>query len=248
MIGFIIVARSNSKRLTKKHFRLLNKRSVIENIILRLKKNFDESFEIILATTKNESDNDFNFLESHYNIKVYHGNNNIPLRLYKCAIKYQLESFVLIEGDDILFSIEAIQKTISKLKNKYQFTLTEGLPLGMNCYGFSLDFFKKNLVKFNFQKHLETNWTRVFNLTPTKIKFNQYKYYNKIRLTLDYKEDLMLFEKIFNHFKNDIFCVDYSKIIKFIIDNNHFKLNIFLKNEYESNATKEIKIESERKL
>ena len=42
---------------------------------------------------------------------------------------------VIIEGDDLLFSISAVKSVISKLQSGYNYVMSGSLPIGMNIYG-----------------------------------------------------------------------------------------------------------------
>ena len=56
---------------------------------------------------------------------------------------------VIIEGDDLLFSISAVKSVISKLQSGYNYVMSSGLPIGMNIYGMTKKLLKKilNILK-----------------------------------------------------------------------------------------------------
>lgn len=246
MIGFIIVARLGSIRLPGKHLLMLNRRPVIEHIIKRIKINFKDNVKIIIATTELRTDDSLDYLSKIKNVRVYRGcPNNIPLRIFKVMTKYVIQKGILIEGDDVLFSIDGIKQTIKQLNKNHLFTATKGLPLGMNCYGFNRVFFEENFKSFKNLKNLETAWLRVFKVKPHEINFNLDNSYEKLRLTLDYKEDFELFKIIFENFRESIYKSDYSEIGFFLFSTGYFSKNNFLNDDYFNNIKKAIIIEDE---
>ena len=65
----IVVARSKSKRLPQKALLKITDKTMIEHLLLRLKKN-NPSKKILLCTTKDKSDNQLEKIGKKYHIDV----------------------------------------------------------------------------------------------------------------------------------------------------------------------------------
>ena len=141
MIGFIIISRLGSNRLPEKHLLEIGKKSVVEHFINRIIYNFEpEKFKVVLATTNELVDQKFNYLKKKFPILIYNGSsNNIPLRIYKSMIYSKICKVVIIEGDDLLFSISAVKSVISKLQSGYNYVMSRS-SIGMNIYGMTKNF------------------------------------------------------------------------------------------------------------
>lgn len=236
MNGFIIISRLGSSRLKKKHLLKINKKPIVEHFIERIVNNFPtENYKIVLATTDQIIDQKFDYLEKKYSISVYHGNeSNIPLRIYNSIKHFKIKKAVILEGDDLLFSLSAVKKIILKLNEGYDFVKTIGLPIGMNSYGMTQKLFSENIKSFYKERKIETGWLRFIDSMPKKIIF-RINESHKYRFTLDYREDLFFFKSIFEYFKERIHLVDHLEIIHFVNSNKVFIKNNFLEKKYNEN-------------
>jgi spore coat polysaccharide biosynthesis protein SpsF (cytidylyltransferase family) len=241
MTGIIILSRLSSKRLPKKHLLKINGKPVVEHFIQRILTNFSvNDFKIILSTTDKLDDRDFNYLKSKYPIKIYNGSsNNIPLRINGCLEKHGVEKAIILEGDDLLFSVVAIKDILMKLEEGFKFIKSDGLPLGMNVYGMTKQLFSESLASYQNKRKIETGWLR-FTLEKPEIILYKYESDYQLRFTLDYKEDLMFFEELFNFFKERIYNVDYQELIKYVLKNEVHQINGFLETKYHTNFNMQI--------
>ena len=231
-IGAIIVVRNASKRLPNKALKLILGKSAIVHLIERIKrcKNINK---IILATTKKKEDNIFLKIARENKIEIFRGDEiNVSKRFLDAAAKHKLDHIVRITGDDILRDDIMIDKAIDDhLSNSSDVTITTNMPYGTQSEIFTLRSIKvimENAVIPENTEYLE--WylqnTRYFNINYSK---SNYQFDKRIRLTLDYKEDLILFKKIFENFKY----------------HSYFSMNDILK--YLSKNKKLIKINSSKK-
>ena len=128
------------------------------------------------------------------------------------------------------------------LNEGYVFVKTNGLPLGLNVWGYSTSFLKESLKKNNYSK-LETGWGRIFNQTNLKtINFN-IKNDDFLRFTLDYKADLDFFTEIIKQSDIDILTIKDDQLIDLVINKNIYKKNMSIAKEYWKNFKKNIKKE-----
>ncbi len=242
-IGIVLVVRTTSERLKNKAIRKIGKDETITHLIKRLKK-VKNCKNIILATSTDKTDDVLEKIARKNNIKVFRGSlNNLSDRFYKAADKYKLDHIVRVTGDDILRDEIMIDKAIeSHLKNSCDVTITSNMPYGTQSEIFSYGTIKTIMERVEVQSNTEyLEWflqnDRYFsvNYVPSKYKFD-----SKIRLTLDYKEDLLLFKKIFEYFnkikKNDFNLRDVLELFK--NNKNLIKINNFLNPKYNTIKTK----------
>ena len=244
MIGFLIIARLGSTRLSNKHLIEVQGRTMLEWCVLRIKEQFHEEFfngriKIIIATSEKPENYSFNRLAEKLNIDIFFGNDtNIPLRQKQCADKFELNTIISIDGDDILCSVEAMRKVYDLLSlESVGYVSTSGLPLGMNVSGYKTALLNKELERFKAVDILETGWGIVFNNTDkVTYNFEGYKLYvEKIRMTLDYELDSEFFRKIINHFNDEIVSISDIQLFQMIINSNYHKINDSLSEEYWEN-------------
>nr|MBK9652748.1 hypothetical protein [Bacteroidota bacterium] len=142
-----IVARVESTRLPRKHFIDVEGKCFIEWLLLRMTHHFEseiktDNIKIIIATADTKLNREFLQLKEKYShLEIYFGSEkNIPQRLWQCAEHYNLDYVVNIDGDDVLCSPLAVEKTIAAQIKNSDYIFTSGLPLGMNCISISKKF------------------------------------------------------------------------------------------------------------
>jgi spore coat polysaccharide biosynthesis protein SpsF len=213
-----ILARSTSHRLPKKHLQKINGKTVIENLVNRLKKS-KKIRKIIVCTTNLPSDDKFvEFLEEK-NIEYFRGNNKDVLkRLLDAAKFYNTDIIIDVSGDKIYTDIDYVDKITEIFKNKEidfirgsnsknKFEPSSLFIHGIIPGGFRTSALEK-ICKLKKITNTEDGYTEFFIKNNTiKKKYIvpeiNFKYTNKIKLDLDYPEDLILAKKIFEHLGNN---------------------------------------------
>jgi len=207
-LAIFVQARITSKRFTKKIFAKINGKKIIEILIAKLKKikHIDKIVFLIPDTKKNK---DLSKLLEKLNIEVFKGSeNNVLERYYLAAKKYNVKNIIRITSDCPLIDIKLSQKIIKKfLSGDYNYVSNTDPPTFPD--GMDIEIFKfKTLEQAwkNSKTKAEKEHVTVYMKKNEKKKFNikSDKDLSKIRITLDYKEDLILLRKIFNYFKPDI--------------------------------------------
>ena len=98
-VGIIVFARFSSKRLRGKALKKINKVHILEIILKRIFK-VSEKIPVIVATSKNFSDNKIVSFCKAKKIKYFRGSlNNVLNRARDCCNKFGLDSFVRICAD-----------------------------------------------------------------------------------------------------------------------------------------------------
>ena len=240
----IIQARTNSIRLPNKILFKINNMMLIEILYRRLKKS-KKLNEIVIATTK-ESKNLINFLKKK-KIKFFIGSEkNVLNRYYKAAVKFKAATIVRITADGILADPKLVDKLITVYENKKVNYLSNIEPvtfpdgLDIEIFDFEALEFANFQVKTQYDKEHVTPFIR--NLNKNK-KFNvlNKKDYSKLRLTLDETEDFQVLQRIFNHFKPDIYF-GWEKIVSLIKTNKKYQVNSHIERNEGANMTKSNKL------
>jgi len=216
----IIQARMNSKRLPGKVLKKINKKTVLENIIFRLK---NLNYTIVVATTNNLKDKKIIDLCKKQKIKFFKGNEKDVLsRFYCCASQLKAKSIIRITADCPLIDYKIIKKLIYQYK-KYNYDHI-GLATGAGVKDINCNKFPDGLDAecFNFKSlenahYFAKNKFDREHVTPyiwkNKKKFKvgyleSAKDYSNLRLTLDNLEDLRLIRIIYKKIKRKMFFLD----------------------------------------
>jgi spore coat polysaccharide biosynthesis protein SpsF (cytidylyltransferase family) len=224
-VALFITARLGSQRLPNKHIIDINGIKPISILIRRLKK---LNIPIVLTTGSEDINLAFEELCKEEGIQIFFGSpSNIPLRHLEAAEKLNYDFILSIDGDDILTAPEGVLQILEKIQSGADpdnFFYTSGYPFGMNASGYSLPFLKESLSTFSGEK-LETGWGRIFPKTNyIQIECHSQNAENW-RLSLDYIEDLEVFQNIWNHFKHLLTDIETSVILDYFSKNEVWKLN-----------------------
>jgi len=206
-VGIIVVARVSSTRLPNKATcKILGQDSI--SVLLQRMKRIKNSHEIILATSTDKSDDILEKISIKENVSFYRGSlYNVALRYYGAAKKYKLDQIVRVTGDAILCDEIMLEKAIeNQLLQGSDVTFINNNPYGTAREVFTfrtIETIVEKVVQPKNTEYLEWYLENSRNFKIDYIKSN-YVFDKSIRLTLDYKEDLVLFNKIFDYFKKDI--------------------------------------------
>jgi spore coat polysaccharide biosynthesis protein SpsF len=219
----LVQARVSSKRLPKKMLKKINGNSILEILIDRLKLSKKIS-EVIILTSKNNSDNPIIEICKSKKIKFYRGSlNNVARRFYEVIKMKKTESFMRICGDSPLIDHNLIDKAISKFDVKKYDILTNifprSYPKGQSIEIINSKIFQKIFLLFknkNNKEHVTTYFYenfKKFKIYKLKNDINQ----NNINLSIDTIED-------FNRMKKLLFYSNFNAISYKAYANNYKKL------------------------
>ena len=249
MIGVFITARLGSSRLSEKHLIDVKGKLMIEWLVDRYSFAFRElidknELKIFITTSVKIENKKFEFIFENSNVEIFYGaDSNIPLRHLECAKANSIDYILSVDGDDILCSIEASKIILKKLLEIGNLVKTIGLPLGMNVMGYSTLFLEKSLNNNSIEK-LETGWGKIFDEKDTiTIKIENNLNCENIRMTLDYKEDVLFFNNVINGIGNEINTISDKDLLENIIKNNWSKANENLIDTYWENFNEQKKVE-----
>jgi len=203
MIGAIIQARTASTRLPQKVIKKIEGKTVLEQVILRVKK-VKGLERIILATTNKREDDILESIAKKLNISVFRGSENDVLdRYYQAAKLFKIDPVIRITADCPLLDPKVVEKVIDfYLKGNYDYVSNvrpPTFPDGLDVEIFSFETLKKIWKKAKLPSEREHvtayigNHPEMFRIGNVTAK----KDFNYLRLVLDEKEDLILIREIY---------------------------------------------------
>ncbi len=203
----IIQARLTSKRFKNKILNKIENKELIFFLISRVLKvkNIDD---LIVAIPNNKKNDYLNELLLKNKIKVFRGSeHNVLKRYYECSKKNNIQHIVRITSDCPLLDVKLVNKMAIKYKNTnvdyLSNTITRSFPDGLDVEFFNyktLETAYFNAIIKSDKEHV-TSYIKRSNLFK-KLNIINKQDYSKIRVTLDYKEDLDLIKKIIYYYKD----------------------------------------------
>ena len=231
-IGIIIAGRLKSTRLPNKALLKINgKESVVRCLESCLK--VKEADEVVLATSYLKQDKPLKKFSLKNRVKVFCGHPEDVIQRY-LEISKKLKIDVIIRGtaDCPYISNEIVSILLkSHFKNKSDFSYAINPAVGTSVEIYNTDTLKKiKKIKKNtsFSEYMTwyvMNNKNFFKITAVKLPK---EYSRKYRICLDYKEDLLMLNKLFKKLKeknlkitlNNIFLIlDKYKSISFLNKN-----------------------------
>ncbi|MEK7658934.1 MAG: NTP transferase domain-containing protein [Patescibacteria group bacterium] len=222
-----IQARIGSKRLKGKALLKIAGKSLIESMFCRLKA-AKEIDDIILSTADNKENDILAKHAEKIGLKYYRGSEkDLISRHYGAIKKLNADAMVLVTGDCPLVDPKIVDNMVAVYRNnpkKFDFltnTFPPTFPHGLDMDIIPASTFEKidKEVKFIYDREC---FAAYIMKNPRKFKiFNMRKLVNlsSIRLTLDYKEDLILIRKIFEALGNKKRVFDEKDILNFLRKN-----------------------------
>ena len=243
--AILITVRTGSTRLPQKALLEINGKSTIVHLINRLKQS-KLANDIILCTTTLKEDNVLEDIAIANGINYYRGSITDKLERWKGACeKYNIESFVTADGDDLFCDPSLIDLAFEQLEStNVDFIKCDNIICGAFTHGIKYNMLKK-VCEYKGTDETEMHWVYFENIDGCVIKqLNGVpkKYFREdIRMTLDYEEDFQFFSTIINHFNQNKFGLD--EIIYYIEQNPEVaKLNIHLKDIWATNQKNKTKL------
>ena len=202
----LVQARTGSKRLKNKVLKKINRRTILENLIIRLKKVKKIKNIIVLTTKKKEDESIVNLLKK-MNISFFRGSeNDLVLRFYDCIKKYNVKNIIRITSDCVLIDPRLIDRFYKFYKSKkYDYVSNTTPPEKSNFPdGSDIEIFSsKALIKVHKMCKNKIDREHLTNYFWKSKKFKTYTFQNNKNLSnykysLDYKEDFTSIKKIFS--------------------------------------------------
>ena len=232
----VVVARTRSKRLTKKALRKIGKDTVIEHLFLRLKKT-NTNKKILFCTTSDKSDNVLEKIAKKQGIEVTRGPvKNVLERIIKGLKKYKHNIIIRVTGDDILVDPDYMNIAIEYLlKNNLDYVDHKNLPSGTET-----EVIDREALKLIYETGNDLEDTEYLTnyITENKMCFKTgsapvlTKHRSKIRLTIDNKNDLNNVKRFLLKMKkiNKLYSYNLNDITSFFSKSNFKKIKLKNKN------------------
>lgn len=243
-----ITVRSDSTRLPNKALMKILDKPTIEHVIMRA-KNVDKADNVILCTTERPVDDEIVNISMKQGIHYFRGNLEDKLDRWHCAATaFGIDFFVTMDGDDLLCDPELIGLGIDQMeKEGYDFIKApEGLICGSFTYALKASALKK-VCEIKGTSDTEMMWvyfeqTGLFKVADLHVD-DPIFFNDRIRLTLDYREDFEFFKTVFEAFDNQNNDTPLRKIIAYL--NQHpdvMAINSFRQQDYLDNQKKKVKL------
>lgn len=199
-LAFFITARLKSQRLPRKVLIEIEGQSVLGHVIERAKqvRGLDD---VVVCTSPVSQDRPIVDVCRQHGCKHYIGSpDDVLNRLLSAATVFSCDYLLLITADNPLFSYEYAQRLVDDWRRDpdFDYLYVTGLPLGMDAYmvrrkAFELiDAFKNENDTEFWPEYLQDR--SVFKHRSIQADTEHAKDY---RLTLDYPQDLELFNSIY---------------------------------------------------
>ena len=150
----IIQARCNSKRFKNKVLEIFLGKPIIQHVVDNVKKSKKLNM-VIVATSKNKSDDKLIEYLKKKNINFYRGSHlNVAKRLSELAEKKKSNFFIRISGDSPFINFKIIDRAISLHKKNKNFDIVTNVfprtfPMGQSVEIIKTEIIKKNLKQFS---------------------------------------------------------------------------------------------------
>lgn len=222
VIGLVAV-RMKSSRLKNKALLDLNGKSLILQLLLRLRRS-KKMDDVVLCTSVHEGDKILLDLADEHGFKSFAGSeNDVMNRFIIAGEREKADIIVRITGDNPLTDPELIDVMVeSHIELSSDYTRVRNLPIGVTAEVITFTALKKafELAEDSGFSEYMTNYfveyPEVFKLNliapDDNLKRPEY------RLTIDYPEDYELMKKIFLHFSESS-QLAIKDVIKFLDDN-----------------------------
>ena len=204
---------------------------------------------MILATSTDPTDDYFEDICKKQNIDIFRGAllNKIK-RWYDCFVKFDIDFAIQIDGDDLSYDFDIAKNAIKEIQlGKFDLLTCEKEAItGLFTFAFTKNAIKKLYDVVPDEKtntDIITKFIKKSNLKTGYLEGSGYEKNEQIRLTLDYKEDLEFFKKLYS--LTDI-KTPTRKIIEFLIENpdvakiNYHRQKDFVLNQERFNNAIEI--------
>ena len=200
-IGFFITARLKSTRLKKKILRDLEGRSVLGHVIESAKQ-VDGVNDVVVCTSTVAQDRPILDVCNKHDCYYFNGSpGDVLNRLLSAATFFECDYLLLITADNPLFSFEYAQRLVNEIRRdpEVDYLHVDGLPLGMDPYIVRRKAFEViDAIKNDDETEFWPEYLKDQSVFKHRSIHADPAHIRDYRLTLDYSQDLDLFESIYH--------------------------------------------------
>ena len=240
-IAVIIACRLKSTRLKRKALLKIGSIPSVEMCIKNILK-FKDVSSVVLATSTTEEDSELKDYTYNKNVLFHQGDPDDVIQRYLDIIeKKNFDVIIRVTGDCPYLSSDIAEVVLnSHFEKGAEYSNGIGAAVGTNLEvinSLSLKKVKKYFPKADYSEYM----TWYFQNNPEEFKLNYVnlpeKWKRDYRLTLDYQEDLDLFNKIESYFVEEKIEYSIDKLYEYL--DNHpdiAKINSFITQKYQTDA------------
>jgi spore coat polysaccharide biosynthesis protein SpsF (cytidylyltransferase family) len=239
-IDVFIPVRLGNTRLPGKALQICNNKPILFHLLERLKK-AQKIRNIVVCTTENPTDNLLVDLLTTNNYTVFRGSEKDIIKRFSDASKqFQSDFIINVDGDDIYTDPNYVDEMVDMfLQTRADFIDMIGFPFGFRSVGFKATALE-HVNKIKNIDNTETGYRDFFYDIPSfnihKMIFNKNITFSpKIRLSLDYPEDLVLAQTIMERLGNDF---DLNQLLRlFNNDTSLLQITAHLESKWKEHYT-----------
>lgn len=205
--AIFLSVRNKATRLAGKELIEIQGKTVIEHLISRLKR-ARKPGRIILCTSLHPDDQILADIALQNEIEAFRGHEDDKLVRYRdAALQYEIEFVAVVDGDDLFCEPLIIDQTLTELeKGRADYVTVKDLPVGAACFGVTRVALER-VCELKAAQDTEV-WGRYFTetgmFTNTLMEAEDPALKRPdLRLTLDYQEDLLLYNQLFDRLAPD---------------------------------------------
>lgn len=237
------VARMSSTRLTRKVLRPMAGKPLILQQMDRVQMAQKPDL-FVLCTTDSPHDDELALVVSDYGLPVFRGPElDVPRRLLLAAEKFDVDHFVLVEADEHFVDPDHVDAVLNYIeKNGGDWVHVVGNPIGSWVRGIS-----RHAVK-TICSEMKTEgldgWGAFFEKQPERFKLAEIQlmsdedaaFNDGIRLTIDYLEDFLLAEELYQRLYRLGSPVRIVDVVRTLQENpDLIKINLYRQDQYMEN-------------
>ena len=240
-IAVIIACRLKSTRLKRKALLKIGSISSVEMCIKNILK-FKDVNSVVLATSTTEEDSELKNYTYNKNVIFHQGDPDDVIQRYLDIIeKKNFDVIIRVTGDCPYLSSDIAETVLnSHFEKGAEYSNGVGAAVGTNLEvinSLSLKEVKKYFSKADYSEYM----TWYFQNNPEEFKLNYVdlpeKWKRNYRLTLDYQEDLDLFNKIEKYFVEEKIEYSIDKLYEYLDDHpDVVKINSHLTLKYKTDT------------
>jgi spore coat polysaccharide biosynthesis protein SpsF len=238
--GILISCRTASKRLPNKAVLPINKKPSIYYLFENLNNSIYKD-NLILCTTNLPSDDVLVDIAKEKSIKIFRGSSEDKLKRWDdCCDEFEIDFFINVDGDDLFFDYELADEI---LENYFEYDFVDGHGLYIDVYGIKSEYLKEVVTSKTTNN---TEYVRNFltkknskKILDLKTVIDKKYFKQKIRMTLDYEDDLLFFNNVIDNVNK----LTYDNILEYIKKNPEVSnLNYYLDEKWKENQKKEFNL------
>jgi len=206
--AFIICSRTDSVRIPNKPFKIINGKPLIEHLIDRLVKT---ELPVYVAVPVSQGAQ-YSYLEDKYKeckFKLYFGDAENPLlRMHQAATHFNVKNIIRVTHDKVFIEPDLVYKAIGLFNEKASDYVYSSEFTGGSAFEI-ISFKALEKAVETYARDIEHISYAIKSITDNKHHFSvPSKFRSELRFLVDYEDDALLLELLFQHAGNDINLID----------------------------------------